>query len=358
MTMYYSIADDIEKYPGAWCYAVVGGRNTGKTYGALTYHMDHNLKHVFVKRTNRDVGILCKGNKLGAKVGEWSIDFSPYKSVNRDRGSAIKAYELDDGIGAFYDTKEGAPTGSPVGYLLSLSSIVKYKGFDLSECFSIIFDEFIPRKGERISRSEGDDLMDLYKTVSRDRSERGLPELKLILLANAVNIYNPTFDTLELTDVVADMQSKGEEVRFLENRGILIRLLRTSEEMMQVESRTGIYRAMEGTAWAEMAFGNEFAYNDFSNIQNTSLKGYRCVAEILYKRKPIYIYRSGEQYYLCRSRGHPRHQYDLSREMDIRAFYLDYVIDLLNATTRGMCRYQEYSYYDIIVNYKKRFDVK
>ena len=44
--------------------------------------------------------------------------------------------------------------------------------------------------------------MELYKTVARDRVERGKEELKLICLANAVNVFNYTFDVLEVTDVV------------------------------------------------------------------------------------------------------------------------------------------------------------
>ena len=28
---YYDIEDDLREYPDAWCYIVVGGRNTGKT---------------------------------------------------------------------------------------------------------------------------------------------------------------------------------------------------------------------------------------------------------------------------------------------------------------------------------------
>ena len=61
----------------------------------------------------------------------------------------------------------------PVHYLQQKIS----KGFDLSECDYLIFDEFIPKRHERLNRNEGDQLMDIYMTVSRDRVQRGRGEL-------------------------------------------------------------------------------------------------------------------------------------------------------------------------------------
>lgn len=359
MSKYYYIGKDVEAYPEAWCYIIVGGRNTGKTYGALKYLREKNEPHVFIKRTNRDVDLLCTGNRIGEKEKEYALDFSPYKALNRDTGDTIKAYKINEGIGAFYRTgEEVGPVGAPVGYLLSLSAVHKYKGFDLSECSTIIFDEFIPQPWERVGRKEGEQLMDLYKTVARDRTMRGLPELKLYCLANAVNIYNPTCEVLEVTDLIANMSSKHIETCYQEERGIFIRKLVTSEEMMEAEEKTGIYKAMAGTAWGEMAFNNEFAYNDFSCVRKISLKGYRPLIELTHKRKKIYIYSNGNGFYMTASPNKCALSYDLNREMDQRAFWLDHGIDLLNASTRGQMYYEKYSYYDLIVNFRNRFVIK
>ena len=80
----------------------------------------------------------------------------------------------------------------------------------------------------------------------------------------------------------------------MEDRGIFIRLLKTDEDMIKVEQKTGIYRAMSGTAWGRMAFGNEFAYNDFSNIKHVSLKNYKPLIQLNYRQKVFLC--------LCRSR--------------------------------------------------------
>lgn len=353
--MYYNIEDDIKAYPDAWCYAIVGGRNTGKTYGTLKYHLLEKLTTCFLKRTNKDVDLLCLGHRLGEKSGNYEVDLSPYKSINRDLGTHIMAYKIDDGLGAFYEDVDGSPSGKPKSYLLSLNAVHKYKGFDLSECYSITFDEFIPQNYERVSSKEGEQLMELYKTVARDRVERGKEELKLFLLANAVNVFNYTFDVLEITDVVAEMSIKHQHTLYIEDRGIFIRLLETPEEMMQYEKQTGIYRAMGGTAWGRMAFGNEFAYNDFSNIKRVSLKNYKPLIELNYKSKTFYIYVGNSGYYMTTCKNKMPFVYDLDKEMDQRRFYYEQCIDLLNASIEGRMYFDTYSMYDLIVNYKKRF---
>ena len=353
--MYYNIEDDIKAYPGAWCYAIVGGRNTGKTYGTLKYHLLEKLTTCFLKRTNKDVDLLCLGHRLGEKSGNYEVDLSPYKSINRDLGTHVMAYKIDDGLGAFYEDVDGSPSGKPKSYLLSLNAVHKYKGFDLSECYSITFDEFIPQNYERVSSKEGEQLMELYKTVARDRVERGKEELKLFLLANAVNVFNYTFDVLEITDVVAEMSIKHQHTLYIEDRGIFIRLLETPEEMMQYEKQTGIYRAMGGTAWGRMAFGNEFAYNDFSNIKRVSLKNYKPLIELNYRSKTFYIYVGNSGYYMTTCKNKMPFVYDLDKEMDQRRFYYEQCIDLLNASIEGRMYFDTYSMYDLIVNYKKRF---
>lgn len=355
--LYYDIEKDLKRYPRAWCYIIIGGRNTGKTYGALKYHLVNHLPAVFVKRTNEDVELLCSGNKLGEKQKQYSIDLSPYKSINRDLGTNVLAYKIGAGIGGFYMADEDGAKGAPVGYLLSLNAIHKYKGFDLAECSSIIFDEFIPQRWERTNRNEGVQIMELYKTVARDREVRGLPELKLICLANAVDVFNYTCEVLEITDIISEMALRKIETRYLEERGIFIRLLDTPQLMLDAEKETGIYKAMHSTAWGRMAFDNDFAYNDFTLIRKVSLKGYAPKVMLTYKERVIYIYYNNECYYLTESRGKCPESYNLDSETGAKAFYLDHGAGLIHASIMGRCYFEKYSFYDLILNYKKRFKV-
>lgn len=356
--LYYEVKDDLAAYPEAWCYAVVGGRNTGKTYGGLRYFYEEHKPIVFTKRTNDDIDLLCAGHTLGKQGGEAEVDFSPYKSINRDLGTHVMAYKIQTGLGGFYNTADGSAVGAPVSYLVSLNAVHKVKGFDLSESEAMIVDEFIPQPWERVNRSEGIQMLELYKTISRDRVLRGRGELKLILFANAVNIWSPITDTLKISDVIADMVRRGQEVRYDKARGIFIRILKTGAEMMDAEENTGLYRAMHDTPWGRMAFNNDFAYNDFTKVKKIPLKGYKGLCSVAKGGDVWYLYYNDDgNYYMCMSRHDLGNHYDLSVEMEQKAFYYDVVIDVLNAAIDGRAWFEAYGMYDLIANYKRRYQV-
>lgn len=362
--IWYDFKDDLEKYPDATIYIIVGGRNTGKTYSTLK-HIHYNLKSnfIFLKRTQEDVDLLCSGSgRLGAEKADFGFDLSPFKSLNRDLGSSVKAFPIKKGLGGFWNTDdEGGASGPVFGYLLGLSAVYKFKGFDLSDCDFIIFDEFIPRKWDRnVSKGEGESVMDLYKTVDRGREIAGRPPLKLVALANATMAANPLCQTLEITDILVDMQIRRRSYTYLEDRGILIHMLYDNTEFREKESQSAIYKAMAGTAWAQMALDNDFGYDDFSTVKKVNLKGYQPVTYFKRKSKTMYIWMKEGIYYI----GHQKFKkpdhvrgYDLSREIDQQAFYYDHIIDLkiANMEERVMC--ERFSDYDLLNNYKKYYTI-
>lgn len=364
MGYYYNIKDDIAKYPDAWCYIVVGGRGKGKTYGTLKDCYEDKIQFIFTKRTNRDVDLLTAGSgSLGAAKSKFGMDFSPFKSINRDLGCNVKAFKIDDGIGGFWncapdDDGEEVAEGLPIGTLISLNSVSKFAGFDMSDSEWLIFDEFIPRPWEKVNRKEGDQLLDLYKTVQRDREHRGKPPLKLICLANAVSISNSVTNILEVVDILADMAAYGTEYYYDPDRGIMIHLLPNDEAFDEKEKESMLFKAMGNTDWGKMAFENEFAYNDTSSVNKVQLKGYKCVCSYIYKDKTTYIYQKDGHYYVSGIRGNTEIQYNLKRENEQKKFYYDMVLDLRNECIEGNVTFQKYSMYDLIVNFHKIFVIR
>ena len=362
---YYDVFEDIEKYPDAWAYMIVGGRSTGKTYGALWGCYDRKHKFIFSKRTADDVKLMCSGAKMLDDEGMEKPDYSPFKPINRDKCINVKAFPLYEGLGCFYnaiedDNGKEHPTGAPVGNIIGLSVATKFKGFDMSDCPYLIFDEFIPRKWERINRGEGDQLMDLYATVARDRILRGYPPLKLLALANSVNLSNPLSNTMEITDVMADMQIKGEETKYLEDRGIFIRMLKGTEDFQDAIKDDPVFKAMGHTVWGQMAYGNEFSYDDMSNIGKIQLKNFRPVCSFKYKNPIYYVYQNNGKYFICGSAFNDKSKpsYDLNRENDQKRFYIDYALDLRNECINDNVRFTNYSMYDLIVNYHRVFKLR
>lgn len=354
---YYNIADDLAKYPDAWAYFAWSGRSTGKTYSTLKYMLDEDRRFIFLKRTVEDVKLMLAGSgKIGSKISIFGADMSPFKAINRDTGENIRAFSIYKGyLGGFWRCdQDNQPEGQPIGYVIALSSIAKVKGFDLSDADYLIFDEFIPVPGERVDRQEGKQLLDLYMTIARDREHRGKPPLKLIGLANPTEINCPVFQELEIADAAADMDAREEEYKY--ERGIVMHRILMGNEFKEEEARMAVMQAMEGTAWRAMSAGESFAYNDTAMIERVSLKGFRCILAVKYRKQTWYIYQRDDLYYVCSSAGQPRDGiYNLNFDKDVRAFYREFQMELKWAYVDGCVKFQRYTMFDVLINYKKFF---
>lgn len=349
---YYHFEDDLLEYPEAWCYIVWSPRGSGKTYSGLWYSYETKTKILYMKRTIDDVKLICSDSS--------EFDPSPYVPINRDKGTCVHSKELKKGVGAFYDCIEDeqgkyVPSGAPVSYIAALNAIKSIKGFDLSICDWILLDEFIPQVGEIVKHGEGEMLLDVYMTVSRDRQKRGLPPLKLVLFANAEDISTPITNTLEVVDLMADLNASGKTHYYDKERGILLHHITRDEYPMQEKEKTGIYAAMKGTAWGAKAFEGTFSNNDFSNVAKVNLKNAKPVYHLHYKQKDYYIYQKTDgSYYMCDSKQNCRESYDLNKENDQKRFLLTRA-ELREACIEGRMRFQKYSMYDLIINYTKIF---
>ena len=347
---YYDIKEDLAAYPDAWCYLIWSKRGPGKTYSTLRYMKEHACTFVFLKRTIEDIKVLCaSGSKHGV-----DFDVSPFVPLNRDFGWSIKPVLIIKGIAGFYNCdQEGKPYGKPIGYCAALSAAKDIKGFDMSDADFLVFDEFIPRKSERINRNEGDQLLDIYMTIRRDRVSRGREDLKLVCLANATSINNPTFQVLDVVDLAAMMDVNGEDFHYLPERKIMLHHI--PEEYGAEEEKSGIELAMAGTDWAEMAFGGHFAYDDFTSVKRQRLKGYRPVCSYEYKNKYTYVYEKNGFYHASRAKGNMPYHYNLARENEQKKFYYDFVRNLREETIADRFTFEDFSQYDLIVNYKNIF---
>ena len=351
---YYQIQDDVKKYPDATIYIVWSRRGVGKTYSALKYPYENGFKTIYMKRTNEDVKTICAYNK------DMDFDPSPFFPINRDLGTNIKPRLIQEGIGAFYQAdEEGKCTGSVISYICSLNAIKRIKGIDLSVAEWIIFDEFIPQPGEVVKRAEGEMLLSLFETVNRDRRKRGRNGLKLMLFANAEEISTPITNTLEVVDTMAEMQAKGIDKYYDRDRGILLHHVSNEDVPLIQEEMGDMYRVMRGTAWAEKSYGGYFSGNDFTNIKEVSLKGYRCLLKLKYQRKNtayIYLHHNGN-YYMTDTKGKAIREYDLDRENEQKRFYIEYGSRLREACIDDRFKFKKYSYYDMIINYTKIYNI-
>ena len=354
---YYHLLKDLVNFPNAWCYVVWSRRGPGKTYSGLWTHVSQDLPIIYMKRTVEDV------NTISSNSNTHNIDLCPYAPINRDKLTDIQPLSISKGLGAFYKHLDGEPVGDPISYIMALNKIKSVKGFEASRCKWIMLDEFIPQIGERINHREGEQLLDLYMTVLRDKVARGDEELKLILFANAEDISTPITRELEIIDDMAKLNTSGDNnIMYLEDRGILLHHIIPDEvpAVKMQDNQLGIYRAMKNTAWGRKTFEGEFANNDFSNVCNLSLKGMRGFIHLKYKAHNYYIYLKDETgvFYMCESQTHHfDYDYDLSLENDQKRFYEEVYFTLRDACINDRFKFKAYSMYDLIINYKKYFNV-
>ena len=347
---YYDVFNDLREYPEAVILIAYSRRGVGKTYGLLWNAYQNHDPLIYIKRTIKDIDLICSGTKVAG------FDTSPYVPINRDHGTNIKPKRIADGIGAFYNMDDdGEPIGLPVAYAVALSAIKNVKGMDLSRCTIMCMDEFIPQISEtRVLQSEGEALLDVYMTCARDREKRGLDPLRLILFANSEQLYCPIVDELQVMDDIAELAtSKGSKL-YIEDRGILIH--HVNEIELTEDEKGAMFKAMYGTKWWRKSYIGEFSKNDFSNISKRVLKKYTPLIQLHYREGDIFIYAKDGEYYICKQRSNKCPIYlDLDRDNHVRKFYIQYCMDIIDACTEGHVKFSDYSLYDLIINFDKRF---
>ena len=269
------------------------------------------------------------------------IDLSPFAPLNRDFNWNIHAWMVDSkaGIGAFFrEDEDGNPVGAPLGFLLAISGVSKYKGFNLVEAlpqnkdFYMIFDEFVPPAGTKKlalgkDATEGTALFDLYMTLERDRVSRGLNAIKLICLANPDSLISPVILTMDIIDEIAHMQKRGEDTLLIPEKHLAIHRIKKNKDFIAKEGNQPIYRLMGETEWAAKSLQNEFVDADFSCIAKNNLRGYKGIVEVHYKRHKWYIWFNEDKgsYYMT-SQKPPQacpDVIDMSQEKDRLRFLRD-----------------------------------
>lgn len=378
---YFDVAPFIEaaKALGCWVVVIVGARDRGKTYSTLKYTYERDEQIIFLKRQVGDISLLCLNAKnverkrikaarakddedIDLEEFDEDDDFSPYADLNEDLGINVQPKMLDkeQGIATFYDRDiDTWKAKKKVGIALAVKSIAKYKGFGgLRKCKYLVFDEFIPAPWERgISKLEGESVIDLYSTISRDREQRGLEALLMICLANANDLSNQMFNTLEITDDVVDMINHGEDIRVI-GRKLVVLVDDSKLQVAKDEKKTLIYQDMKDTMWGRVSFNNEFARNDISCIGFTSIKKMICRCSVTYKNETWYIYQKDEKFYVCASRSNKIPvEYDLNFESTRKPFYLKEVVALVNAYHKGNILFAKFRMYDVIIHFKKFFEI-
>lgn len=225
---------------------LVGGRGTGKTYTTLKVAKEEHRTFMLMRRTQAQSDLISKP------------EFSVFKPLNSDLGWNVQVKSISKYNSMFFEPDlDDEEMLHPIGYTCALSTISNMRGFDASDIQLLIFDEFIPEKHERLLKNEADALFNAYETMNRNREIKGIAPIQMVCLANANDITNPVFESLNLIRV-ADRMQKGNNDRWTDDkRGIQLIMLHRSP-ISRKKANTVLYNLTEGTDFANMALDNDF----------------------------------------------------------------------------------------------------
>ena len=309
------------KVPFIFC---VGGRGTGKTYGALKYALDNGVKFLYMRRTQSQADLINRP------------EFTPFKAITRDTGELITCAPISKYNSAFYRAKyeddKVIPDGAPIGYTLALSTVSNLRGFDMSDCELLIYDEFIPEKHERPLKNEAQALFNAYETINRNRELLGGAALKVLCLANANTITNPIFEALNIIDKVYAMENNKQVVSINESRGFAVVLLSDSP-ISKLKQDTALYKLTSGSEFESMAIGN--SYNVDFNRPRVNLVEYAPIFTV----SGITIYQHKNKIELYAT----RHKSGGAVDIDKRLYRKRYAPMVLEYDARGLIHYENLS---------------
>ena len=243
---------------------LIGGRGTGKTYTTLKVAREDRKKFMLMRRTQSQADLISKP------------EFSVFKPLNMDLGWNIQVHRISKYNSAFYELDGELET--EIGYTCALSTISNMRGFDASDIELLIYDEFIPEKHERLLKNEADALFNAYETMNRNREIKGIAPIQMVCLANANDITNPVFESLNLIRI-ADRMQKGNSDRWTDDkRGLQLIMLHRSP-ISKKKSNTVLYNLTEGSEFASMALDNDFNV-DRQHIRPRPLSEYTPVCSV------------------------------------------------------------------------------
>lgn len=296
---------------------IIGKRQIGKTYNVLKLMLDKNKTFILLRGVKTEMDMLKRNvnspfEKL--KGYEKQIEFV---SETEYTASITKTTTETNDAGEIIENKQ------TIGMLSALSCIGRIRGFNGDPYTDVVYDEFIPESHLLKVRHGDDAFNNMYTTIAGNRELEGKKPLRVWLLANSNNLDNDILKALNITDIVERMSLRGEESRIIKDRGIMI-LLPDSRVIIEKRKQTALYKAIGGDSkFARMAYGNEFAYNDYSDVYNCPLQEYKPLI-VITGAFTIYLHKSDKTLYVCQLLDkNARHTYTQS-DYDKMRFIKDF----------------------------------
>ena len=272
---------------------MIGPRNAGKTFGALLHYTRANAPFVFLRTTKAQIDLV------------FSEELSPFIKINRFDNKRFCPEKIPkSGLIGIYDDfiidEKGRQeaTGSLRAYAFALSQVGATRGFNLDNVDVLLYDEFVAHPGEII---QGKDLQfrkyaDIVFTINRTREEEGRKAIKQWLFGNSDDLSNNIIVELNLVSYFIRMKQAGENYLKIPERDISLFLLDDSPKAAELAEKSTLSKIFAGSSYIDMAFRNEFIYDDFSDCFPIDIHPYTPV--FIYGKICVYRHKRKQLYYV------------------------------------------------------------
>lgn len=270
---------------------LVGSRGCGKTYGVLKYLVEHREEignTIYLRRWGSQMD-LCS-----------SIGGNPFKVINQDLNMNIMPFK-DGKVTYFYNSEideEGKvhKIGDAICVGMPLSTVANHRGVDFSDFDTILFDEFIPQKGEKTLPDEFSLFYNLMETVTRNRVIDGRPPIKVIMLGNSNTLNNPYYMGWDLVGRTVRMIAGGQ-MYYSSKSGNLKQILLLNSPIAEKKKLTALYEDAPPDFF-EMAADSHFSV-DATKIKSYNLREFLHVVSV--GEVGIYAHKSRGFYYVSKT---------------------------------------------------------
>lgn len=322
---------------------VIGKRQIGKTYNVLKLMIESEKQFVLLR------GVMPELEMLKSNVN------SPFEEltggIDQEEEGAIRfksESEYTAGIlRTHYITQDDElkRADDRIGMAAALSTIGRVRGLFGGKYTDVVFDEAIPESHLLKVRHGDDAFLNMYTTLNGNRELEGKRALRVWILANSNNLDSDILNALHITDIVERMTIKGEESRIIKERGIMI-ILPDSKQIIEKRKKGALYKAIGGNSkFSKMAYENEFAYNDYTDVGIKPLQEYNAFIGVkgLFT---IYLHKSDKTLYIIKDsrRGckydYPATDYGKNKFVrewgDIRVAFMKGRITFQNMETKNL----------------------
>ena len=277
--------------------AIIGKRQIGKTFNVLKLMIEKEKCFILLR------GVMPELEMLKQNVN------SPFEELtggkDQDEEGAIKFKSESEYTAGILKThyieqdEDLKRADERIGMAAALSTIGRVRGLFGGKYTDVVFDEAIPESHLLKVRHGDDAFLNMYTTINGNRELEGKKALRVWILANSNNLDSDILSALNITDIVEKMTLRGEESRIIKERGIMV-ILPDSKQIIEKRKKGALYKAIGGNSkFSKMAYENEFAYNDYTDVASKPLQEYNAFISIQ-GLLTIYLHKSDKTLYVVK----------------------------------------------------------